>query len=478
MNTEITLPVPELKQALPGLNKLIGKRTTLPVLSHVRVHRQNGVVTMQGTDLDAFATYTFKQRQAGEPVAVLVPFEQLLKAFKCSGSKDDVALLVKGENTRLQYRIGKSAIQQSINTLPLKEWPACPNIAVEATPLPPNFGSTLKQAMTCCSHDSTRPMLRGACLDGSDTKAHYIVATNGRFLFSANSFHFPFKQDIIVPNNKFLNGSGLLDTEPCFIAVQRGKTLNDTTHIQLKTKQWDYVTRAVQGNYPNWKRVIPEIDGAWTVVKLSAPAVEQLLQVIPNLPGQDDLDNVVKLRTDAQSLWLEGRNKEDKEWTKIGVSEVQIKGEAKEIALNRDYLLPALKFGLTELAIHDATTPMLCRNQQKRMVIMPVHLKGPQPSAAPQSTPSVSEPHAPEIKPDAEIKEPNMAKTTTKTETAQPESSLLDLVEQIKSSAKSLVRDLNGLTDKVKQLEKDQRNNERELENARAVLKKLQQVTI
>jgi len=56
--------------------------------------------------------------------------------------------------------------------------------------------------------------------------------------------------------------------------------------------------------------------------------------------------------------------------------------------------------------------------------------------------------------------------------------SLLDQIEQVKESARNLVRDLTGLSDTVKQAEKDKRANEKELENARAVLKKLQQVTI
>jgi hypothetical protein len=60
----------------------------------------------------------------------------------------------------------------------------------------------------------------------------------------------------------------------------------------------------------------------------------------------------------------------------------------------------------------------------------------------------------------------------------EPSTSLLDQIEQVKESAKNLVRDLAGLTDTVKQAEKDRRTNEKELENARAVLKKLQQVQI
>ena len=66
MNTEILLPVPELKQALSGLNKLIGKRSTLPVLSHVRITREtDGLVKLQGTDLDVFATFTLNNTQEG-----------------------------------------------------------------------------------------------------------------------------------------------------------------------------------------------------------------------------------------------------------------------------------------------------------------------------------------------------------------------------------------------------------------------------
>src|SRR6516162_1670347 len=98
MNTEILLPVPELKQALIGLNKLICKKPTLPVLSHVRVSRQrNGLVTLQATDLDAHATFTLNHTQEGDVVDVLVPVEQLTKAYKCSSSKDVVSLVCEGK---------------------------------------------------------------------------------------------------------------------------------------------------------------------------------------------------------------------------------------------------------------------------------------------------------------------------------------------------------------------------------------------
>ena len=92
MKSEITLPVPELKIALSGLSKIIGRKTTLPVLSHVKVSRQNnGAITLQGTDLDSHVTCTLNHSQAGEVVNVLVSFDQLAKAFKV---KNDRGVLV------------------------------------------------------------------------------------------------------------------------------------------------------------------------------------------------------------------------------------------------------------------------------------------------------------------------------------------------------------------------------------------------
>ena len=57
MNTEMLIPAPELKMALSGLNKLIGKKSTLPVLSHVRITCEtDGLAKIQGTDLNGFVT--------------------------------------------------------------------------------------------------------------------------------------------------------------------------------------------------------------------------------------------------------------------------------------------------------------------------------------------------------------------------------------------------------------------------------------
>ncbi len=94
MKSEITLAASELKEALPGLTKIIGKSRTLPVLQTVRINRnKEGVVTLHATDLDSFVTYTAKGTQQGPAEEVLAPVDQLTKAMKCSSPKEDIGIV-------------------------------------------------------------------------------------------------------------------------------------------------------------------------------------------------------------------------------------------------------------------------------------------------------------------------------------------------------------------------------------------------
>src|ERR1035438_1174630 len=74
MNKEIVIPVCDLKAALPGLSKIVGRSRTLPVLQCIRVSRDaEGKVSLMATDLDAFAAYTVKEPQSVPAMEILMP---------------------------------------------------------------------------------------------------------------------------------------------------------------------------------------------------------------------------------------------------------------------------------------------------------------------------------------------------------------------------------------------------------------------
>ena len=310
MNNEIVIPVQELKVALPGLSKIVGKSRTLPVLQSVRVARDaEGKVSILATDLDAFATYTVKEAQSGPAMEILVPLDQLTKTVKGMKLEGTITLIPDGkEKVKLRYSIGGNQVRQTVNALSASEFPPVPKVNQPPMPLEPGFGLALRQALECCSEDSTRPILNGACLDVRDKKLHYVVGTNGRCLFSANSFCFDLKKSVIIPDSKFLEWPDLMDDEPASLSVEPGeeaqpandgKPAKEATAgwVKLESGRWTFITREILGKFPNWKQAIPETSGKWTRVNLSDEAIKQLVLVTPNLPGGDSQNQPVRLRS-------------------------------------------------------------------------------------------------------------------------------------------------------------------------------------
>ena len=157
MNKEIVLPVMALKEALPGLNRIVAKKTSLPVLQHLRLTRDaDGKVTLQATDLDAFATYTAKEPSPGPALDMLVPLDQLAKTVKSMSSEGTIGFIQDGKDkVKVRYSIGGNLVERSINTLPPDEFPPMPKINQASIPLEPGFGLALRQALACCSEDSS-----------------------------------------------------------------------------------------------------------------------------------------------------------------------------------------------------------------------------------------------------------------------------------------------------------------------------------
>lgn len=497
MNT-ITLPVSQMKGALTGFGKIISRKTTLPVLQHVRVSRdRKGSVNLQSTDLDAFITYHAAEPQAGPVMDTLVPIAELSNAAKSSSAKDTLTLAVDSKGgARLRYYIAGNPVEKEIPTLAVKEWPPVPEINKPGTMLDKEFGLALKQALECCSDDPTRYILRGAYLDVNDKKLHYIVSTNGRILYSANSFCFDLQKSVIIPDSKFITATDFLKDEGGQLSVEQGK---DVSWVKLQSPRWTFVARQIEGNYPNWKQVVPRSKDDATKILLNEAAVKQLQAVAPRLPGDSDDNSPIRLRFDLQNVFIEARGKDQKDWTSICIQEAVAKGRQVAVTLNREYLLKALRFGLKQVEIEDELSPVILWNAGKKMVVMPLN---PNPTTA--AAPTAPAPAKPEeekadtnSQPQPETTEPNERKSMPRTariqtpvnsetngtqhvngENGSVMKSLADKVEQIRETLKAVLRELGEVTDGLKQAEKEKKATDKEIEGFRANLRKIQNFSI
>lgn len=144
MSHKIALPVAELRPALTGLGKIVSKRATLPVLTHIKIERtQDGWIAITGTDLDSFVTYRLDQPSDGEAISLLVPYDELQKIIKNCTKAD--SLLVSGDEkiATIEYAIGSQIAEAKLSSLPVQEFPEIPRIKGD----PVAVNDTLRQSI-------------------------------------------------------------------------------------------------------------------------------------------------------------------------------------------------------------------------------------------------------------------------------------------------------------------------------------------
>ena len=168
---------------------MVARRSTLPVLSTIRIDRDNdGRLTLSGTDLDAFVSARlFIANEAGQPGTVLVPFTALNNIAKACRGDDELQITPDGkDHVSIRYPIGNQTAAQRVESHPAEEWPVIPRVNGNPIPLPDTLRAALLEAMQCASLDQSRYILRGAYIDVTDKKCHSVIGTDGRHLYASN----------------------------------------------------------------------------------------------------------------------------------------------------------------------------------------------------------------------------------------------------------------------------------------------------
>jgi DNA polymerase III sliding clamp (beta) subunit (PCNA family) len=485
-NSIIEVPVTELRTALPGLSKIIGRsRSVLPVLQSVRVARnQAGTVTLEATDLDSLATFTLKDKSEGPPTQLLVPFERLQKAVKQTNGKLELSLNGKDELTvRTFWR--DTPMEEKVHVPYHDDWPKMPGVEDKGIVLDETFRDTFKEAIECASVDESRQVINSVYLDVEDKKGHYVVSTDGRILFSANSFSFAMKESIAVPTRKFLSWSGWWNEGNALLCVKAPANDKETHWIKISADQWTFVTKGIEAKYPKWKECVPT-DKPKTRITLPQSAIDGVLEVIARLPGEDLPYHDITLNVAKNTLVLQGRSKESDKPVAVPIVEAQVEGPSIIIAVDRFNLVKALRFGLNQIDLIDELSPLVVRNGGKRMIIMPIR---PAASAAPKVQPQPPAPTTSTATTPAQPTEPvQLERTTMPRQTTvapvngeQQESPLKQLIQQIeniKDTLKGVIGELNTALDVVKKAEKEKRITEKEIETIRGKVRDIQSVSI
>lgn len=472
--SKIALPMAELKPALIGLGKIVSKRCTLPVVNHLKIERTaDGWTALTGTDLDHFVTVRLEQPSEGSPLSLLVPYDELLKITK-SCQKNDTVLIGTGENPSdssvvLQYAIGNQIAEAKVASLPVEEFPEIPRIKGDPIPLNDALRASIHEALDCDSTDETRFILNGAFIDTSKPNAHYVVGTDGRHLYSSNSFSLPMKDSLIIPTHKFIGWKEFNNDGEWQLKVMPPAKKDEPGHLQISTRRWRFITRQIEGNFPNWRQVVPDGVSKKTTVEFDPSSVDAVIQIIERMPCGDAINFAIGLEWKGKRLSLLGRTPNAEKWTAVNIDSVKCIGAEVTIFLNRHLLIKALQFGLTTVEIIDSMSPLKCCHGGRQMIIMPTR-----PQAAVSKAPAPQEEEKPA--------DPSPAAQPTPAMPNEPEAptiedqieSVIIEVESMKDSFQQQLTGLKTLTTKLKTIQREHKSSTKELHTVRQTLKGLQ----
>lgn len=502
MQNTLEIPAVAIKNVFAGLSKIISSKSTLPVLGCIRVEADaNGEARFQATDLDSFVTCQVQGSPGGFP-ACIIPFEPLNRIAK--GAKNSLRLVQEDGKLTVQSSFGTATVAQSLTTHPLEEWPAVPTVSNPTFTGNAAFKQALREALECASVDSSRYVINGVCLDLSHDDCHCVVATDGRHLFSANTFQFNLPKPVIIPTRKFIGWSGFNADGDWSVALSLNKD-EEPEWVQLESDHWSFITKPIQGNYPNWRQVIPGEDRKTTTVTLNEEAIDLLLDALPRLPGSDDNYQPVDLIVANGQFCLSARAKGDPASSQVPVPGATVTGDDAQIRLNRTFVTKALRFGFTSFEITDELSPILFKAPGRKLVAMPIRLES---STSPQPTPQPDAEAAAPATPSAEAPEPTQTdeRTTMPAETNltpprrgnfQPKAedhngnhngtngqngsalaAAITQVETVKIGLRDVIIELNATLDLLRAAEREKKASAKEVESVRATLRSLQKVAI
>jgi DNA polymerase III sliding clamp (beta) subunit (PCNA family) len=408
----------------------------------------------------------------------------------------------------LRHRIGSHPVEQVIASLPASDFPEIPEITTPSISLDEAARSTLLNALDCASEDETRVILNGAYLDVSKPGCHCVVATDGRHLFASNSIHLPLASSVLIPDHRFLSWSGFVKDGQWKLSVQEA-TKSASGYLRLESRRWTFISKQVEGTYPNWRTITEEVREFSGAIEISEAVAQEIARIIPRLPGDDSPNHTVGLYSVSGRLWLRGWNKDQERATEVEVPGVKVSGCPATVYCNRNYLLKAIGFGLRTIGVQEPLKPLrFSDGGSRQMIVMPVRVEAnpsgsniTTPVSAPVSpiTPAVPSADATPDQPITSNLNPHQAERNTTpmqngntingnghtaavetTSTGEKPSleQALDQIEFIKGSIRGAVTNLNALADTLRQVQRERRVNEREIKSVRDTLKSLQTVRL
>jgi DNA polymerase-3 subunit beta len=383
---KLTLSAKALAAELKAVIPAVATRPGLPILSGARLEASVDGLTVEATDLELTALRTLREDVAVDaPGVVVVPAKALAKAVAAM-TEPQITLESKpvDSGARLDVRAGTRTVM--LRGWATEDWPAIPH-GGEIGPIASIDASAaadaLGRAAVFASGDESRPVLSGiAWFFGEDPPTVEIVATDSYRLgvvriHLASAPRVP-ESPLLVPARACRVLARQLKGVRTPVQVRAletsGEHQSGAEHVSFAVSEASWTVRTIEGQFPNWRQVVPEAAGA--LLEFDPQELTSALRATASVrsttgaPVRLMLDDTCSLAVSEPGLGEMQEVLTRASFSPNGVGPMQV-------AFNPAYLTDAIAFCEAErgrMWVRDPVKPALLEGPDRRHALMPVRI--------------------------------------------------------------------------------------------------------
>lgn len=366
--------------AVRSVLPVAGTRSTLPILSGIKIDASMAGLSLEATDLEAAARVVVPEATVSEHGAIVVPAKPLSKALAAM-TDDDVTLEVQEAGVdRPQLKLTSGSRTIAFDGWTTKDWPTTQipgdGRAIASVPAAA-LADAFERTALCASGDEARPILTGLALHFTRNPDRLeVVATDSyRLGIVAISLAEPPNVADVMP---------IIPARVAFALAKQMKKQGGEVRIGTLRQGGSgsqrivfgfghatWIVRSIEGDFPNWQQLTPAPSGAQVSFDTS-----ELASALKAVDAVRSNGTPVRLSLgDSCSLTLvEHDNATLTESLSAATFSPDGVG-AIDVAFNPRFLADAIRFlggDRIDMWVRDSLKPALLGTPECRYLLMPV----------------------------------------------------------------------------------------------------------
>lgn len=344
---KITATKENLLLGVTAVQKAVSAKTTLPILSCIRLEAKENSLFFTGTDLE-LGIQCHVPVEVIEEGIIIVParhFTEIVRKLP-----DHVITIEKTASNEVAIAYEES--QLSLKTMSESEYPNIPEvqgeqgIKIKASV----FKQIIRQTVFAAGVDEGRPLFTGILFEYEEDTLRLIATDTHRLALRQgkidNNISDP--STCIVPAKILAELARLMhdDEETCEIIISKNL-------VSFKVANLLIISRLIDGQFPNYRQVIPETHNLRITVKNSK--FKEAVERISLFTMLNDNSNTVHVKIEENMMVVSSQSEMGQGYEQISI---EAHGVPVSISFNAKYLLDVFKVLEAEMVTVDFTGPL------------------------------------------------------------------------------------------------------------------------